>query len=70
VSVRDSIIRHGRFLSLNRVRSRLCKGWLSFTATVSPLFWWVWATIETKFSLVNRNYAEHGIISQNVILGP
>ena len=40
VSARDSIIRHGRFLLLNRLGVG-CVGLASVSALASPLFWWV-----------------------------
>ena|SRR5215212_6205807 len=40
VSVRDSIIRHGRFLSLNGLGVGCVRAGLSFIATASPLFFW------------------------------
>ena len=59
VSACASIFRHGRFLVLNRIRSRLCKGWRVFIALASPLFLVGAATIETEVSLVNRKLSGH-----------
>jgi hypothetical protein len=56
VSVRDSIIRHGRFLILNRDRSRLCRVGECYQHLPARSFLWVRATIETAISLVKGNY--------------
>jgi hypothetical protein len=58
VTVRDSIIRHGRFLILNRDRSRLCS------------FLWVRATIERAISLVKEIIARRNSFCGMLYFGP
>ena len=43
---------------------------MSFTATASPLFWWVPPTIKTGLSLVKKIMSISGHFLQNAILGP
>jgi hypothetical protein len=70
VSARATMIRHGRFLILNRDRSRLCKGWRVLIALVGPLFLRGAGTIKTVVSVVKKIVTRRNSFADCYTLGP